>query len=250
MTGPLFLIGGHEDREGGRTILRAFADALGSGPIALVTAPSAAPERYLPMYEDAFEPLGVEVVELRLEDRASADLGSDLGVLRRCGGIFISGGDQLRGVATLRDSVAAEVIRQRWLDGCPVAGTSAGASMLGEAMLGRGANDDSPDPSKLQVVEGLGLVHGALIDQHLSQRGRTPRLLAATALCGKLGIGVDEDTAAVVRGSELTVIGTGTVTIVEGAAADASRHPHGVSIRDLHVDVLTPEDEPVSLALG
>ncbi len=224
--GPLFLIGGHEDREGDRTILRAFSASCPEGPVLLLTAASRSPERYLPLYQDAFAPFGVVVEELRLNDRAAADDPETVAALAHCGGIFISGGDQLRGLAILRGSLAAEIIRSRWLDGCPVAGTSAGASLLGEAMLGRGANEDSPNLAKLEVVDGLGLLPGVLVDQHLSERGRTPRLLAATALCGKVGIGIDEDTAAVVRGDVLTVIGSGTVTIADGDLVDVLHAGH------------------------
>ena len=46
---------------------------------------------------------------------------------------------------------------------------------------------------------GLGLVQGIVVDQHFEQRGRWGRLLAAVAQSPSLiGIGIDEDTAAVV----------------------------------------------------
>ena len=51
-----------------------------------------------------------------------------------------------------------------------------------------------------QVAAGLGLL-AAVIDQHFDQRNRYGRLLMIVAQSPQLlGIGVDEDTAAVVRG--------------------------------------------------
>ena len=248
MSGPLFVIGGHEDREGDRLILQAVADARHRGPVALVTAPSRKPEQYLPMYVDAFRPLGAEVVEVRLEDRAAADDPSRLGVLDDAGVIFISGGNQVRGSETLRGSLAAGRMRERWQDGIPVAGTSAGASLIAEVMLGGGSNAESPDPGELEIVHGLALLRGVLVDQHFAERGRLPRMLAAAALCRMVGLGVDEDTAAVVRDDVMEVIGSGTVTIADPARATGRRESGGISIRGLEVDVVVPGDDPFDLA--
>lgn len=248
MSGPLFVIGGHEDREGDRLILKAVADARERGPVALVTAPSRKPERYLPMYVDAFRPLGVEVIEVRLEDRAAADDPGRLGVLDDAGVIFISGGNQVRGSETLRGSRAAGRIRERWRSGIPVAGTSAGASLIAESMLGGGSNAESPDPVELEIVHGLALLRGVLVDQHFAERGRLPRMLAASALCRMVGLGVDEDTAAVVRDDMVEVIGAGTVTIADPARAAARRQSGGISIRGLQVDVVVPGDAPFDIS--
>lgn len=248
MSGALYIIGGHEDREGDRLILQEVARAAAGRPVALVTAPSRKPEQYLAVYEDAFRPLGLEVVEVRLPDRAAADDEANLSALDDCGVVFISGGNQVRGSETLAGSLAAQRIRERWRDGIPVAGTSAGASLIAQEMLGGGANDESPDPWELDIVHGLGLLSGALVDQHFAERGRLPRMLAASALCGMVGIGVDEDTAAVVRDNVVEVIGAGTVTIADPSQAVARRQQGGISIRGLQLDVVVPGDEPFDIA--
>ena len=50
-----------------------------------------------------------------------------------------------------------------------------------------------------QVAAGLGLVRSAVIDQHFDQRNRYGRLLMIVAQSPQLlGIGVDEDTGAIV----------------------------------------------------
>ncbi len=246
MSGALILIGGHEDRRGERVVLSALARACSGGPLVLVTAASSEPERYLPMYAEAFRPLGVEVVELRLKDRAAADHATNVALLDRAGAVFITGGGQVRAMRILGGSAVTRRIRARWQDGMTVSGASAGAALLGEWMLGGGANDEAAE-SDLDVVRGLALLPDALVDQHLVQRGRTPRLIAASTLKGVLGIGVDEDTAAVVRNGVVDVIGAGTVTVVDTSHATGDRGDGGVSVRNAIVCVLTTSDESYPL---
>ena len=79
----------------------------------------------------------------------------------------------------------------------------------------------------VQISAGLGLIDRVIVDQHFEQRGRLGRLLAAVALSpGLLGLGLDEDTAAIVWGNgTLEVIGRGAVTLVDGSSmtSDAFR---------------------------
>jgi cyanophycinase len=69
-----------------------------------------------------------------------------------------------------------------------------------------------------QLSAGLGLLRGVVIDQHFEQRNRYGRLLSLVAQSPSLlGLGIDEDTAAVIHdGSRLEVIGRGSVTVVDG----------------------------------
>ena len=69
----------------------------------------------------------------------------------------------------------------------------------------------------VKLAQGLGLTENLLIDQHFHQRNRLGRLLTAVmSYPHMLGIGVDEDTAAIVTPDNvLSVIGRGTVTIVD-----------------------------------
>ena len=77
----------------------------------------------------------------------------------------------------------------------------------------------------VHISAGLGLVEDVIVDQHFEQRGRMGRLLAAVALSPKLlGLGLDEDTAAIIYADRtLEVVGKGAVTIVDGSnvATDA-----------------------------
>jgi cyanophycinase len=70
-----------------------------------------------------------------------------------------------------------------------------------------------------QVSVGLGLLRDVIVDQHFEQRTRLGRLLAVVAQSpGLLGMGLDEDTAAIVHADDtLEVLGRGSVLIVDGS---------------------------------
>jgi cyanophycinase len=62
----------------------------------------------------------------------------------------------------------------------------------------------------------MGFLPGLLVDQHFAQRGRLGRLLAALVQePADLGLGIDEDTAIIVKDDEFTVVGQGAVTVVD-----------------------------------
>ncbi|HEY9641336.1 MAG TPA: cyanophycinase, partial [Coleofasciculaceae cyanobacterium] len=55
-----------------------------------------------------------------------------------------------------------------------------------------------------------------VLDQHFAQRGRLGRLLAALLLDpAVIGVGIDENTAIIVKGAEFRVVGEGSVTVVD-----------------------------------
>lgn len=98
-----------------------------------------------------------------------------------------------------------------------IAGTSAGASVMGQIMLVGGENAESHKIGNWMMAPGLNLAKGMIIDQHFAQRGRIGRLLGAVALNpGILGIGIDEDTAIIVEDGRFQVIGTNAVYVVDG----------------------------------
>src|SRR5690606_15141255 len=80
--GPLIVIGGHEDKEGDRAILRAFSDAAHGRKVVLATIATREPEKYVESYREAFAGLPIgDLVELRLGDRAEAHDPAKLAIL-------------------------------------------------------------------------------------------------------------------------------------------------------------------------
>ncbi|RZI79718.1 MAG: hypothetical protein EOP38_24640 [Rubrivivax sp.] len=111
-------------------------------------------------------------------------------------------------------------------DHLTVAGTSAGASALG-MLMPCGDIDDRGDALDLcddPLPGGLGLLAGVVIDQHFTQRRRLARLVGFVSRQGGLvGMGIDEDTAAVIHpGRSLKVVGSGSIALVDGRCAQRS----------------------------
>jgi len=216
--GPLIIIGGHEDKEGRRKILREIARTVGEGKLVIATVASHEPEGYFDTYKTAFADLGVtNLVELYVTERAESHREETLAPINDAAGIFFTGGDQLRISSQIGDTPIERLVREIHDRGGLIAGTSAGAAVMSEIMLVRGASGETHRIGDLNMAPGLGLVPDAIIDQHFAERGRIGRLLGAVAQNPRVvGIGIDEDTAIVVTGSTFKVIGAGAVYIVDG----------------------------------
>jgi cyanophycinase len=249
--GCLILIGGGEDRdpEGPRVILREVAKHVRGGKLVLATVASHRREGYFTDYARAFAGLGLgELVELYVEERSRASDRDKLAVLDDAAGIFFSGGDQLRITSQIGDTGIEAKVRALYERGGVVAGTSAGASVMSETMLVKGASSESYRIGELHMAPGLGLVRDAIIDQHFAERGRYGRLLGAVAHNPRLlGIGIDEDTAIVVTGRAFNVIGSGAAYVVDGEGATHSniaeaRADRALSMFDVRMHVLSSGD--------
>lgn len=140
-------------------------------------------------------------------------------------GIFFTGGTQERIVDVLQpggqSTPMLEAIWDVYRKGGVVAGTSAGAAIMSTIMF-----RDAPSSINIlkgrivdgkQVDRGLGFVGPELfVDQHFLKRGRIGRMVPLMMAKGyKLGLGVDENTAAIIRGDEIEVIGDRGALIVD-----------------------------------
>jgi cyanophycinase len=248
--GPLIIIGGHEDKEGERVILKEVARRVGSnGRLVIATVASHEPEGYFEAYQRAFADLGAhDLVELYVNERKETLDEHIAATLRGAAGIFFTGGDQLRISSQIGDTPVERLVRELHARGCVIAGTSAGASVMSETMLVRGSSAESHRIGDLHMAPGLGLIRDVIIDQHFAERGRIGRLLGAVAQNPRiLGIGIDEDTAILVEGDHFRVIGAGAVYAVDGsdvthsniAEADAER---ALSMHGVHLHVLAAGD--------
>lgn len=247
--GPLIIIGGHEDKEGDKVILKAVAERLKGGRLVLATIASRAPEGYFETYQKAFANLGVtDLVELYVEDRGETHDDAKIALLDGAAGVFFSGGDQLRISSQIGDTPIEARIREIWRAGGVLAGTSAGASVMSDTMMVRGASAETHRIGDLRMAPGLGLVRDVIIDQHFAERGRIGRLLGAVAQSPRvLGVGIDEDTAIIVEGEAFRVIGSGAVYVVDAEGVTASniaeaRAEKTLSMHDVRLHVLASGD--------
>jgi cyanophycinase len=223
--GPLMIIGGAEDKLRKRTILKEFVAASGGteARIALVPTASSLEDEVVEVYEALFRRLGAaEVTPVRPASRDDAHDPALVDDLDKATGVFLTGGNQLKLSAVLCGTPLGDAIIAARERGAVVAGTSAGASIQASHMVAFGTGGATPKQRMTQVAAGLGLIDSVVIDQHFEQRNRYGRLLMIVAQSPQLlGIGVDEDTCALVTAEDdrevLRVIGRGAVTILDPA---------------------------------
>ncbi len=226
------IIGGAEDKLRGKTILTEFVAASGgSGArIAVIPTASSLGDEVVEVYDAVFRKLGAaEVVPVRPESREQARDADLVAALHGATGIFMTGGNQLKLSAVICGTPLGEAIVEAHRDGVVVAGTSAGASIQSSHMVAFGGPGATPKQRMTQVAAGLGLLESAVIDQHFDQRNRYGRLLMIVSQSPQLlGIGVDEDTAAVVTDEDdrqlMRVIGRGSVTVLDPARMVTNAH--------------------------
>jgi cyanophycinase len=224
--GPIIPVGGAEAKVGDPTILRRFVQLAGGRDARIAVIPTASQladtgERY----EAIFRDIGVRAARaLTIDTRQDAEQDELVEKLERADGIFLTGGNQLRLSTTLGGTPAARAIRRRNAQGAAVAGTSAGAAFLSEHMIASGDEGATPHAGSVTLSPGLGLTNRVIIDQHFRQRDRLGRLLTALAYNPfAIGLGLDEDTAAIIYADNtLEVLGTGAITVVDPADVEFS----------------------------
>jgi cyanophycinase len=247
--GRLVIIGGAEDREGECEILREFVRLAGGrrARLVIISVASDAPQEVAGVYEKTFRALGARRVRaLDIAGRADANGDEAVAAVESASGVFFTGGNQLRITRLLGGTRLDTALHRRREDGLVLAGTSAGAAMMSSVMIVGSAPTLTLRAGMVELGSGLGFLPGVLIDQHFEQRGRLRRLLAAIAQHPhELGLGIDEDAAAVVDGHTFEVFGTGSVTVVDAGGlthtnlGEAERHEL-LAICGVRIHILPP----------
>lgn len=226
--GPLLAIGGAEDRFRDRVILRRFTELAGGdrARIAIVPTASAADDAGQ-RYKAIFLELGAASAEVvYVGDRADANRDDLVELVDQASGIFMTGGNQVRVASILGGTRVATSLLRRNREGAPVGGTSAGASVMSTVMVAGGRSGTTPRPHIAQMSPGLGLIDSVIIDQHFRERDRVGRLVTMVSYNPSLlGIGIDEDTAALITADNcLEVVGKGSVLVVDGSHMSSDIH--------------------------
>jgi cyanophycinase len=200
------------------SVLTRFIELCGRQPVIAIIPTASEDAEMGEWYEKQFRKLGVKYARaLNFQRRSDCDDRDWLGQLEDCDGAFITGGNQLRLTNIMGGTPASRLLRERFATGMPVAGTSAGAAVMSEHMIGGGEEGPTPRAGIVTLVPGFGLTRDIIIDQHFRQRDRLGRLLTAlSSHPGFLGLGVDEDTAAFISpDDQIDVMGTSAVTVVD-----------------------------------
>ena len=122
----------------------------------------------------------------------------------------------------LADPELLAAVKARFAAGVVFGGTSAGAAVMSARMITGEGDFTVIDGDKVEVRPGLGLLEGAIVDQHFVKRQRENRLFGLVLKHPEeRGVGIDEDTALLVTGGRYAeVVGKGPVMLVDAKGPD------------------------------
>lgn len=206
---------------GGRNIhavLQQFVALAGGFSAPIVVIPTAAEEEYdgpyTPYNEDFMAVGALNFQVLHTRDRDTANSDAFVETIQNAQGIWFCGGRQWRLADAYLNTRTQEAFQAVLDRGGVIGGTSAGATIQGSYLI-RG---DTAGHHILMGdhVEGFGFLRNVCIDQHLLKRNRHFDMMdVIESHPHLLGLGIDEDTAIVVRGDEFEVIGQSYVAIYD-----------------------------------
>ncbi len=230
--GKLFIIGG-----GGRP--DAMVDSLirisgigERGYMVVLPMSSGIPDTSAYYSSLQFREMGVNDIHTFNIQETESVSESRLDSLRGATLIYITGGDQRQFMEIVRNTKVHQAIKDAFLDGATVAGTSAGAAMMSRKMI---TGDELKHPEytgdfrtieadNMIIKPGLGLLEKVIIDQHFIRRMRMNRLLTVVLENpGFTGIGIDESTAILVEKNKARVIGESQVIVVRNSNEEVRR---------------------------
>jgi cyanophycinase len=243
--GTAIVIGGALKTDNDAVWQRIVDEAGGAGArIAVFATAAANPARSGAQIAAALNRCGAQAEVIPVAPRlAGVDLAAKLAdpaliaQVKAARAVFFSGGAQELIVDTLQPggqpTAMLKAIREVFDGGGVVAGTSAGAAIMSRMMF-RDAQDNLDIlkgrwRERREYDRGLGFVGPDLfIDQHFLKRGRIGRMLPAMRAFGyRLGLGVEEDSAIVVKGTAVEVIGARGALLVDlSEASSDARLPH------------------------
>jgi cyanophycinase len=217
-SGSLVVVGGAmRDPE----IIKRFIQLAGGPDAPLVLIPTAGGGDSYDQYwsgQRLFREQGAtNITVLHTYDRAEADTDEFAQVIREARGVWFGGGRQWRLADSYLNTKSHEAFWDVLSRGGVIGGSSAGASIQGSLLI-RG--DTRSNTVMLgDHLEGLGFLKNVGVDQHLLRRNRQFDMLEVMdAYPDLLGIGLDENTAIVVQGDQLQVIGQSYAVIFDNTA--------------------------------
>jgi cyanophycinase len=237
--GTLVILGGAV-KPSNDLLWRAVVDAAGGPGARLLVLPTASdhPERSGRQTAEQLSRRGAEAEVLPIspfwpgadaaQARAQAFDSRWVDKVTQAQGVYMTGGEQDRLMDLLRpggvETPLLAALRALYARGGVVAGTSAGAAVMSETAIR--ALDDPFDGllrplSAQELGQGFGLAPADVVtDQHFLRRGRVARLVRVLLQSGRpLGLGVEEDSAALVRQGVAEAVGAKGLLLVDASEA-------------------------------
>lgn len=213
-SGSLVIAGGGRLSD---TIIRRFIELAGGPEASIVLVPTAeGAGSYPESAADFLKSRGAKnVIILHTGSRDTANTEAFTKPLENATGVWFGGGRQWRLVDSYGGTRTEEMFRMVLERGGVIGGSSAGATIQGSFLV-RG------DTKNNQVMmgdhqEGFGYIRNIAIDQHVLARNRQFDMFEVLkAHPGLLGISIDENTAAIVIGDTLQVLGASYILVYDG----------------------------------
>jgi cyanophycinase len=221
MPGWLALVGGHDWTEGCRPVDELLLGESGAKEVLLV--PTAAAYEHADRTAEAasayFADLGVKVRALDLLTRTGASDAANVKAVKSAKLVYFADGSPLHLRSVFKDTPWWDALVAAWNDGTAVAGTGAGAMVLGDPMV---------DPRGGAFTLGLGLLPSmAAMTKTHEWSADTRRRTIQLSTKGVPLVAVDDATA-VMRSpnGEWSVIGAGAATVYkDGVEVELTQLP-------------------------
>ena len=223
--GTLVIVGGGGTPPG---LMQKFVEFAGGKDAVIAVLPISMPEPLPPKdgAAELFRKLGAkEVHVLAGRTPAAVETREVWDVLDRATGLWFGGGRQWRFVDAYEQTESLKKMHGVLQRGGVVGGSSAGATIQGD-YLARG----HPLGPHIMMADGyeraFSFLPGTAIDQHFTQRKRSDDMLRLMERYPQfLGLGIDETTALVVRGSVAEVVGKHHVHVFDTRRASPDGKP-------------------------
>jgi cyanophycinase len=217
MAGDFGLVGGEEFRSGCEEMDIAIMKASGQNPARVLIIPTAAVTGPAKAANDGvthFAKLGGDSSLLMVLDRSQSDdpsfaqLGPQADLVP--GVVYFTGGNPDHLLTTLRDSQLLRNIMDAVAEGSVLAGSSAGAMVMGSLMR---------RPRSGGWIEGLGIVPGVAVLPHheRSDPKETSRQLQTQVPADITVLGIDARSGCLGRPGAWRTVGAGNVTVYRGS---------------------------------
>jgi len=214
--GTLLIVGGGGKDPG---IMKKFLELSGNNKAVIAVVPTANEgenfnneTRPAPALRKAG---AAKVFILHTRDKKVADSEEFTAALKQATGVWLDGGRQWRYADSYLNTKTQKALFDLLDRGGVIGGSSAGASIMSSYMV-RGAREGNTIMMAPGYETGLGFIKDCAIDQHLIKRKREDDLIAVVQKHRHLlGIGIDEDTAVIIQGNNLEVMGSSKVAIYD-----------------------------------
>jgi cyanophycinase len=212
--GPLALVGGAEWTDG-CLFDRELWEASGRADVVILPTAAAYehPERAVESARRWFATLGATARGLMVLNRRDAENDSFARHVRQARFVYLGGGSPLHLRSVLKDSPVWAALVDAWRDGAVVAGSSAGAMVLGDPMV---------DPRGGALTLGLGLVGHLAVLPHYDTWSPEKAHRTVQLATGHLRIAAVDERTALIREADgrWRAAGVGAVTVyVDGQPA-------------------------------